>query len=216
MTGSVRLILASASPARRRLLTAAGIAAEVQVSQVDEHAAAQGVGVPIEVAAALAAAKARDVAARLTPPDARVFLLGCDSVLEMPDVPQLAGQALGKPADPAQAVARWQLMRGREGLLHTGHCLLEITGDRTREHSAVATTRVRFAEPSTAEIEAYVATGEPLRVAGGFTLDGLGGAFVRGVVGDPANVIGLSLPLLRDLMGAAGVPWPALWTSPTD
>jgi septum formation protein len=216
VTGSVRFILASASPARRRLLAAAGIAAEVKVSEVDEEAAAQGATVPTEVAAALAAAKARDVAGRLAPRDARVFLLGCDSVLEMPEVPQLAGQALGKPADAAQAVARWRLMRGREGLLHTGHCLVEITGDRTREQSAVATTRVRFAEPSTAEIEAYVASGEPLRVAGGFTLDGLGGAFVRGVVGDPANVIGLSLPLLRDLMGAAGVPWPTLWTSTDD
>jgi septum formation protein len=216
VTGSVRFILASASPARRRLLAAAGIAAEVQISRVDEGVAAHGLTVPTDVAAALAAAKARDVAGRLAPRAARVFLLGCDSVLEMPEVPQLAGLALGKPADPAQAVARWQLMRGGEGLLHTGHCLLEITGERTREQSAVATTRVRFAEPSTAEIEAYVATGEPLRVAGGFTLDGLGGAFVRGVVGDPANVIGLSLPLLRDLMGRAGVPWPALWTSSSD
>ncbi len=214
MTGSPRLILASASPARRRLLQSAGVTAEVLISDVDEAAAAAGLTSPTEVAGRLAAAKARDVAARLHDLAGPVLVLGCDSVLEMPDVPQLAGQALGKPADADQAVARWQLMRGAEGLLHTGHCLLQLIGDRRREHAAVATTRVRFAEPSLAEISAYVATGEPLRVAGGFTLDGLGAAFVRGVDGDPSNVIGLSLPLLRDLVARAGVAWPMLWSRP--
>jgi septum formation protein len=216
VTGSSRFILASASPARRRLLAAAGVPAEVIVSRVDETAAAAGLTIPTEVAARLGAAKAHDVAGLLKPGAGRLFVLGCDSVLEMPDVPQLAGQALGKPADADEAVTRWQLMRGSEGLLHTGHCLLEITGEATREHAALATTRVRFADPSTAEIRAYVATGEPERVAGGFTLDGLGSAFIRGVVGDPSNVIGLSLPLLRELMGRAGVPWPDLWASATD
>lgn len=209
MTGAPRLILASASPARRRLLAAAGVTADVMVSGVDEDALGRGLGAPIEVARVLAVAKAHAVADRLRSAGEAALVLGCDSVLEMPGVPALAGRALGKPADADDAVRRWVAMRGHEGLLHTGHCLIDTAAGP--EHVEVATTRVAFAEPTDDEIAAYVATGEPLAVAGAFTLDGLGSPFVRGVVGDPSNVIGLSLPLLRVLLRRAGVPWPALW-----
>jgi septum formation protein len=123
-------------------------------------------------------------------------VLGCDSVLD------LDGEALGKPADAEQAVERWRRMRGRSGVLRTGHCLVDTrTG---RDCAEVASTTVHFADLSEAEIEAYVATGEPLRVAGAFTIDGLGGPFVDGVEGDPHNVVGLSLPLLRRMLAEVG------------
>jgi septum formation protein len=214
VTAPPRFVLASASPARRRLLDSAGVAAEVVVSQVDEDALSQGIERPTAVAQVLAVAKARDVADRLRSTGEAVLVLGCDSVLEMPDTADLAGRALGKPADPTEAVRRWRAMRGNEGLLHTGHCLIDSAAGQ--EYVEVATTRVAFAEPTDDEIAAYVATGEPLRVAGAFTLDGLGGPFVRGVVGDPSNVIGLSLPLLRLLLARAGVPWHELWRTAHD
>jgi len=210
--GTVRLVLASASPARRRLLEAAGIDPEVAVSGVDEDRLAPTFDSPAAVALGLAQAKAQAVADRTATGDGRrTLIVGCDSVLEMPGVPQLAGQALGKPSSPADAAARWALMVGQEGLLHTGHCLVDLTTQRT--FAELATTTVRFAEVGAAEIEAYIATGEPLAVAGAFTIDGLGGAFVRGIVGDWSNVVGLSLPLLRNLVGRAGLAWPALWRS---
>lgn len=204
----MKLVLASASPARRRLLHAAGIDADIMVSAVDEESLSPQWATPVEIALGLAEAKAADVAARVSA-TARTLIIGCDSVLEVPGVPQLAGRALGKPSDAADARRRWRRMGGQQGMLHTGHCLIDLpTGAR---YSAAATTTVTFAALSDEEIEAYVATGEPLAVAGAFTLDGLGGAFVRRVDGDPANVIGLSLPLLRDLVGQAGVFWPSLW-----
>lgn len=209
MTG-VRVVLASASPARLKLLQAAGLRPEVVVSDVDEDALLPRFASVTDVARGLAAAKAEDVAARLAHGPGRTLVIGCDSVLEIPGVPELAGRALGKPVDAADAVRRWQLMSGGEGLLHTGHCLV----DGSRRWTEVASTLVRFAELDRAEIEAYVASGEPLAVAGAFTIDGLGGAFVRGIEGDWSNVVGLSLPLLRDLMAGAGVPWPSLWQGP--
>ncbi len=210
MTSAVRLVLASASPARARLLRSAGIDPEVLPSEVDEDALAPWYGSPVDLALGLAQAKAGDVADRL----ADALVLGCDSVLEVPDVPELAGLALGKPSSAADAVRRWQLMGGRQGLLHTGHCLVDLRGGDRRDFSAVASTAVQFERLPDAEIEAYVATGEPLAVAGAFTIDGLGGAFVRGVTGDPSNVVGLSLPLLRELLSRAGVFYPTLWTLP--
>jgi septum formation protein len=190
---SRRFVLASSSPARLKLLRQAGIEPEVVVSGVDESSVT---GPPPDVALTLAVRKATVVAAGID--DALV--LGCDSVLE------LDGEALGKPEDAADAVARWQKMRGRSGVLHTGHCLVDTTW--RRDAAEVASTIVHFADLSDAEIEAYVGTGEPLRVAGAFTIDGLGGPFVDRLEGDPHNVVGLSLPLLRrllDLVGAGPV-----------
>jgi septum formation protein len=204
------LVLASASPARRATLAAAGVEPHVQVSAVDEAAAVAraGVGDPEDVVLLLARAKAEDVAARDDLPDA-ALVLGCDSVLD------LDGEALGKPGDAADATARWRRMRGRSGVLRTGHWLVDVRepedGGTGATLGAVAATTVHFADVTDAEIEAYVATGEPLAVAGAFTVDGLAGAFVRGVEGDHHNVVGVSLPLLRELLAEVGVPWPALW-----
>lgn len=188
-----RLVLASASPARRKLLQAAGIEPEVLVSGVDESA------VEAATAEELCLTLARLKAEAITAPDALV--LGCDSVLAF------EGEILGKPADADEATKRWLRMRGRSGVLHTGHCLVQ--GDRRAE--AVAKTTVYFADVSDAEIAAYVATGEPLLVAGAFTIDGIGGAFVERVEGDHGNVIGLSLPLLRRLLGELGYSITELW-----
>lgn len=204
-------VLASASPARLSTLRAAGIDPQVVVSGVDEDAviseveAATGVLDPVEVALVLARAKATDVARRVRTDGQRALVLGCDSVLE------LDGQVHGKPSDRDEAIARWQVMRGRSGVLHTGHWLVD---GRKRSHGgtrgtigAAASTTVHFAHLSDDEITSYVDTAEPLRVAGAFTIDGLGGAFVRGIEGDHHNVTGLSLPLLRELLLEVGVGW---------
>jgi len=195
-------VLASASPARLETLTRAGLRPQVIVSAVDEDAftAAE----VTELVAVLAKAKAEAVASVL-PPGGDVLLVACDSLLE------LDGRPLGKPTTPAEAVRRWQEMRGRTGHLHTGHHVIGRLGGDLRVASAVATTGVTFAELSDAEIEAYVATGEPQQVAGAFTIDGLGGAFVTSITGDPHNVVGISLPLLRQLFEGLGIPWHSLW-----
>jgi septum formation protein len=197
---SYRLVLASASPARRALLTAAGIDADVLVSGVDESVVEAEDAYTLSLA--LARMKARAVAARVQA-DPGVLVLGCDSVLAFD------GEILGKPADGDEAIKRWQAMRGRSGVLHTGHHLTDLVSGRQAED--VGTTVVHFADVSDAEIEAYVATGEPLNVAGSFTIDGRGGAFVERIEGDHGNVVGLSLPLLRRLLGQLGVPITALW-----
>jgi septum formation protein len=196
MSPAPALVLASASPARLATLRSAGVEPEVAVSGVDEDSVT---GPPADVALTLAVRTAMAVAAGR--PDALV--LGCDSVLD------LDGAAHGKPRDAAEAVARWRSMRGRSGLLHTGHCLVDTrTG---RQAAAGASTRVHFADLDDEEIEAYVATGEPLRVAGAFTIDGLGGPFVERIEGDPHTVVGLSLPLLRHLLDELGYRWTDLW-----
>ncbi|NUS14476.1 MAG: septum formation inhibitor Maf [Streptomyces sp.] len=211
MTSTRRvLVLASASPARLGLLRQAGLDPRVVVSGVDESAISAGS--PAELARLLAEAKAAAVAGggmlngaggsggRAAGDE---IVVGCDSVLE------LDGQALGKPADAAEATARWRAMRGRAGVLQTGHCVIDrATG---RQVSATASTTVRFGRPDDAEIDAYVASGEPLHVAGAFTLDGRSAPFVEGVDGDPGNVIGLSLPLLRSLLAQLGVRITDLW-----
>lgn len=200
----VRLVLASASPARLATLRAAGVEPEVVVSGVDEDSVA-GLAPPA-TAAALARMKAEAVAQRLGADRLHVgaeLVLGCDSVFE------LSGRAFGKPADAADAVERWREMRGRSGVLHTGHHLVDLGSDRAV--AAVSSATVTFADVSDDEIEAYVATGEPLHVAGAFTIDGRGGPFVTRVDGDPHTVVGLSLPLLRDLLGRLDVYWPSLW-----
>ncbi|MFI6000907.1 Maf family protein [Streptomyces sp. NPDC051366] len=193
------LVLASASPARLNLLRQAGLAPHVIVSNFDEDALSAET--PAELALALAEAKAGVVAA--LDEAAGTLVIGCDSVLE------LDGEALGKPADAEEATARWKSMRGRAGVLRTGHCVIDTaTG---RQVSATASTTVRFGEPTDAEVAAYVASGEPLHVAGAFTLDGLSAPFIEGIDGDPGNVIGLSMPLLRSLLAELDVSITDLW-----
>ncbi|WP_327047044.1 Maf-like protein [Microbispora sp. NBC_01189] len=191
------LILASASPARLGVLRSAGLDPKVIVSGVDEDAITAAT--PEELCLKLAVAKA--VAVSRTLGDG--YVIGCDSVLE------LDGVAYGKPGTPEEAVRRWHMMRGRTGRLLTGHCVMDVAGGGTR--SEVAATMVRFGTPSDEEIGTYVASGEPLRVAGAFTLDGLGGWFVEGIEGDHGNVLGISLPLLRRLLADLGVPVTRLW-----
>jgi septum formation protein len=195
-----RLILASASPARLSLLRQAGLAPDVVVSDVDEST----VKSPrvAEQVALLAAAKAADIAKRET--DALV--IGADSLLEFNGKPQ------GKPADFAEARDRWRRMSGRSGILHTGQALFDVQdGAVVSRDIAVASTVVYFATPTPQELEAYLATGEPLAVAGAFTLDGLGAPFVRRVEGDPAAVVGLSLTVLRTQLGKRGLAITDLW-----
>ena len=194
-------VLASASPARLTTLRNAGLDPQVIVSGVDES---QVVGVPpAELALRLAELKCAAVVERPEVP-AGALVLGCDSVLE------LDGQALGKPADAEEAVARWRSMRGRSGVLRTGHALHDTASSRTV--AATASTTVHFADVGDEEVAAYVATGEPLHVAGAFTVDGLGGAFVTGIEGDHHNVVGVSLPLLRTLVTDLGHSWTGLWS----
>ena len=200
MTVERRLVLGSASPARLALLRQAGLTPEVVVSEVDEST----VRAPrvAEQVALLAAAKAADVARRET--DALV--IGADSLLEF------AGKPLGKPTDAADVRDRWRRMSGRSGILHTGQALFDVQdGAVVGRDVAVASTVVWFAEPTPQEIEAYVATGEPLAVAGAFTLDGLGAPFVRRVEGDPAAVVGLSLTVLRTQLARRGLAITDLW-----
>ncbi|MFF4643990.1 nucleoside triphosphate pyrophosphatase [Streptomyces sp. NPDC001389] len=193
------LVLASASPARLNLLRQAGLAPHVIVSGFDEDTLNHDN--PADLALALAEAKAGLVAE--LPDAAGALVIGCDSVLE------LDGEALGKPADAAEATARWKSMRGRAGVLRTGHCVIDTASGR--QVSATASTTVRFGEPTDAEVAAYVESGEPLHVAGAFTLDGLSSAFIDGIEGDPGNVIGLSMPLLRSLLGELNVSITELW-----
>jgi len=200
------LVLASASPARLATLRSAGLDPQVVVSAVDEDAVVAHYQVtdPQDVALVLAKAKAEDVADRDEVPDG-ALVLGCDSVLE------LDGQVHGKPQDADQATQRWRQMSGSTGVLHTGHWLVD-TRFGGGQVGAVASTTIHFATLDDDEIAAYVATGEPLQVAGAFTVDGLGGAFVRGIEGDHHGVVGVSLPLLRDLVRELGGSWTALWS----
>ncbi len=200
MTSDRRLVLASASPARLSLLRQAGLAPEVVVSHVDEST----VRAPrvAEQVALLAAAKAAAVAKQ----ENDAFVIGADSLLEF------NGRPLGKPADAAEARDRWQRMSGRSGILHTGQALFDVQdGAVVGRDIAVASTVVYFATPTPQEIEAYLATGEPLAVAGAFTLDGLGAPFVRRVEGDPAAVVGLSLTVLRTQLSKRGLAITDLW-----
>jgi septum formation protein len=197
-------VLASGSPARLRLLRAAGIEPEVVVSHVDE--AAVSASDAATLCATLAEAKAVAVATNIDTRAGAALVLGCDSALAFD------GQVLGKPADAYEAERQWQRMAGRTGVLHTGHCLIStVTAKRFGE---VSSTRVRFGQPTATELAAYISSGEPLRVAGAFTIDGLGGPFVDGIDGDPGTVIGLSLPALRRLLARHDVSITALWNSP--
>lgn len=192
---TIRLVLASASPARLETLRRAGVRPEVVVSDIDEDALAAELGtVPTTVLTQrLAEAKATDVARQL---DGPALVIGCDSLLE------LDGEPLGKPGSAGEAMLRWRRMRGRSGVLHTGHCLVDVESGRGLVGGAATT--VHFADLSDHEIALYSATGEPAQVAGAFTVDGLGGWFVSGVNGDHHNVVGLSLPLLRNMLAELG------------
>ncbi len=207
----MQVVLASASPARLSVLRAAGLDPLVEIADVDEDAllAALPEASPAEKVTHLAVAKATTVARRIagTHPDA--LLIGCDSMLHV------GGELVGKPGDPDTARRRWKAMAGGTGELVTGHAVLRLAEggiDRVAEGHAVTT--VRFTVPSEAELESYLATGEPLAVAGAFTLDGLGGWFVEGIDGAPSNVIGISLPLVRRLLASVGVRVTDLWRPP--
>ena len=207
-----RLVLGSASSGRRKVLRQAGIEPVVVVSGIDEDAVAASLGDPAspdDITTALAVAKAEDVARRL---DASVMadcvVVGCDSMLFCD------GTLRGKPSSPEEALRQWHTMAGRTGQLHTGHCVIRLR-DNAVAHQCTESmvTAVHFASPTEDELVAYIASGEPLRVAGGFTLDGLGGWFIDGVDGDPSSVIGISLPLTRRLLGDVGVSIPQLWAT---
>jgi septum formation protein len=207
----MRFVLASASPARLTMLRAAGLDPAVMVSGVDESTVE--LTDPRDVCLTLARLKAEAVAARLRAevspeqgaPGEPAIVLGCDSVLE------LDGEIHGKPASAEEATVRWRRMRGRTGVLHTGHCLIRVRSGVSA--AAVASTEVTFADVSDAEIAAYVATGEPIRVAGAFTIDGRGGWFVERIAGDHGTVVGVSLPTLRRLLREVGVDLTALWSA---
>lgn len=234
-----RLVLASRSPARLATLRSAGVDPLVRVSGVDDEPALLadatarfGPLEPADAVLVLAQAKALDVAEALerdaAEPDgaegadgadgavtgdrwdlgAGLVVVGCDSMLE------LDGEVHGKPADADEARARWRAMRGRSGELHTGHWVVDLRdpadGGTGATLGATSSTTVHFADLSDAEIDAYVATGEPLQVAGAFTVDGLGGPYVERVEGDHHGVVGISLPLLRELLDEIDLPWHAL------
>jgi septum formation protein len=187
----VRFVLASASPARLATLRAAGVSPEVIVSGVDE-ASIQATSVAVLVQK-LADIKALTVRRQLT---GEALILGCDSLLEF------AGVAMGKPGSVDEARQRWRQMRGGQGILHTGHSLIDTVQDRTVRRCDA--TLVTFADVTDAEIDTYIGTGEPLQVAGAFTVDGLGGWFVERIEGDHHNVVGLSLPGLRRMLHELG------------
>jgi septum formation protein len=199
----MRLILASKSPARLFVLKRAGLHPEVIVSGFDEHQIQDPS--PTSLAMRLAEGKGTAV---LNAQDGEFVLLACDSVLEF------EGRAHGKPGTAERAVERWKRMRGRSGILHTGHFVAVRRDGALQTQLRVGSTEVDFADLSDEEIEAYAATGEPQHVAGGFTIDGRGGAFVTAVHGDPYNVIGVSLPLFRKMVIDAGVAWQSLWAGP--
>jgi septum formation protein len=201
----VRLVLASGSPARLRVLRQSGIDPEVIVSGVDESIesieSTEDLDTP-GVVAVLAERKASVVA----PSRVGSLVLGCDSMLD------LDGTALGKPVSPREATEIWARLAGREATLYTGHCLVSPWGASLTE---VAGTSVRFGRPTSEEIAAYVSSGEPEELAGAFSIDGLGAPFVDGIDGDASNVLGLSLPLLRRMLTTFGIRMFNLWRSPT-
>jgi septum formation protein len=205
-----RLVLASASPGRRKVLRQAGIDPLVIVSGVDEDAVVAGLdpdATPGDATTALAAAKADTVAHDLDPAIAAdCVVIGCDSMLYRD------GELLGKPVSADAAREGWRQMAGKSGQLFTGHCVIRLRDNVITYRASDATcTTVNFGVPSPSDLDAYIERGEPLAVAGGFTLDGLGGWFIDGVEGDPSAVIGIGLPLTRRLLEGAGLSISALW-----
>lgn len=195
---SRQLVLASASPARLRLLWDAGFDPIVMVSGVDEDTVERTD--PATLVETLAVRKAAAVAKHVP---ASSVVIGCDSMLSF------EGDVMGKPPTPEAARHYWQRMRGRDGVLVTGHCVIDVGS--SREASGVARTTVHFGTPTVDELDAYIRTGEPVKVAGGFTLDGFAAPFIEGIEGDHGNVIGLSLPLLRRLLADIDIGIVDLW-----
>ena len=191
-----QIILASASPSRQRLLRNAGLDPKVMISGVDEEDPRYQELSPREMVIALAIVKAHTIKAKL---DFPAIVIGCDSTFEF------EGISLGKPETPERARERAEMLSGKSGVLHTGHCIIDTA--KGIEVSDVASTRVYFAEMSEHEIKSYVATGEPLHVAGGFTLDGLSAPFISRIEGETSNVIGLSLPLVKKAFTTLGYEW---------
>jgi septum formation protein len=195
----VQVILASSSASRLRLLESAGITPKVLISGVDEEASEFDLLSPAELVIALAILKAHTV--KESAPE-NSLIIGCDSTFEF------NGKSLGKPGNRENAIARCKELSGKSGYLHTGHCLIDLK--QGIELSERSTAKVQFAQMTEAEIIDYVESGEPLNVAGGFTLDGLSAPFITNIEGDPSGIIGLSLPLLRKMIISLGYSWPEL------
>ena len=193
-----QVILASQSPSRKKLLESAGIPFDVMVSGVDEESPEITALTPSEMVIALAILKAHTVKNTFNVGD-NALIIGCDSTFEF------EGESLGKPLTHENAVARAKKMRGKNGLLHTGHCIIDTA--QGIEVSDISTARVFMADMSDDEIEAYVSTGEPLELAGGFSLDGISAPFISRIEGDPSGIIGLSLPTLRTMVRSIGLNW---------
>jgi septum formation protein len=193
------IVLASASPSRKRLLESCGITPEIIVSGVNEEDPQFESLSPSELVLALAILKAHTVKEQV---GTNALIIGCDSTFEF------EGKSLGKPLTAEVAIARAKALRGKTGVLHTGHCIIDTA--QGIEVADISSAAVTFADMSDAEIEAYVASGEPLNVAGGFTLDGLSAPFIEHIAGDPSGIVGLSLPLLRRAINELGLSWPQI------
>lgn len=192
-----KIVLASASVSRRRLLESAGLKPTIMVSHVDEETEFFNSMTPADMVIALAITKAHTIREQL---DFPAIIIGCDSTFEFDS------QSLGKPATPEIAIERASRVRGNSGLLHTGHCIIDTTKDK--EISSIVTTKVTFDNMTDAEVKNYVATGEPLHVAGGFTLDGFSSPFIPSIEGDYTNVVGISMPFVRKAFTQLGYSWP--------
>jgi len=192
-----KIILASASSSRRRLLESAGLSLSVMVSHVDEETEFFNQMSPSDMVIALAITKAHTIREQI---DFPAIIIGCDSTFEF------EGQSLGKPGTPEIAFERAKRVQGNSGLLHTGHCVIDTEKDR--EISSIVTTKVTFDSMSDEEISDYVASGEPLHVAGGFTLDGFSSPFIPVIEGDYTNVVGISMPFIRKAFAQLGYSWP--------
>jgi septum formation protein len=192
-----RIVLASASVSRRRLLESAGLKPIIMVSHVDEETDFFNAMTPADMVIALAITKAHTIREQI---DFPAIIIGCDSTFEFDS------QSLGKPATPEIAIERASRVRGNTGLLHTGHCIIDTTKDK--EISSIVTTKVTFDDMTDAEIADYVSTGEPLHVAGGFTLDGFSSPFIPSIEGDYTNVVGISMPFVRKAFEQLGYSWP--------
>lgn len=191
------IILASASSSRRRLLESAGVTPLIMISEVDEDTEFFNAMSAKDMVIALAITKAHTIRERINFP---AIIIGCDSTFEF------EGETLGKPETPEIAFERAKRVQGKSGLLHTGHCIIDTTKDR--EVSSIVTTKVTFDSMSDNEIHDYVASGEPLHVAGGFTLDGFSSPFIPYIEGDYTNVVGISMPFIRKAFAQLGYTWP--------